>query len=166
MAGALVIAASGPVRADGLFDRGDPAFLSAGAGYFDVVAQDDTAADFRLEYRHNEGLWFLKPWVGVEATSDGAVFGAAGLLVDIHLGRRLVLTPSVGAGAYHDGSGFDLRNTLQIRSQAELAYRFDDRSRLGLAIAHISNAGLADDNPGTEVLTLYYHLPLDRLAGE
>ncbi len=36
-------------------------------------------------------------------------------------------------------------------------------SRLGLAFGHISNAGLDDDNPGTEILNLYYHIPVGNL---
>ena len=52
---------------------------------------------------------------------------------------------------------------MEFRSTIELGYRFDDRSRLSLAFGHLSNAGIGDSNPGTEVLTLYYHLPIDRL---
>ena len=40
----------------------------------------DLAADFRLEYRHKK-LWFFKPWVGIEFTSDGAT-GEEGYLSD------------------------------------------------------------------------------------
>jgi hypothetical protein len=166
MAVALFTAASGPLWAGDSRNEAEPAFLSAGIGYFDFWSRDDTAADVRLEYRHDAGLWVFKPWVGVEATSDGAVFGVGGLLVDIDLGPRLVLTPSVGLGAYHDGGGLQLHNTLEFRSQVELAYRFHDRSRLGLAFSHISNASLGDDNPGAEIISLYYHLPLTRLTGE
>jgi len=47
----------------------------------------------------------------------------------------------------------------------EVAYRFDDRSRLGLSISHYSNAGLGDDNPGTESLMLNYSVPLKKITG-
>ena len=52
---------------------------------------------------------------------------------------------------------------VEFRSQVELGYQFENQSRLSLAFSHISNAELGDDNPGTEVLNLYYHLPLDLL---
>ncbi|MBO34284.1 MAG: lipid A 3-O-deacylase, partial [Rhodospirillaceae bacterium] len=32
------------------------------------------------------------------------------------------------------------------------AYRFDNRSRLGLAISHYSNASIGDTNPGSSGL--------------
>ncbi|MGH6948564.1 MAG: acyloxyacyl hydrolase, partial [Kiloniellales bacterium] len=129
----------------------DPAYLSMGVGYFDVL-DDEDAADFRLEYRHDRGLWVLKPWVGLEATSDGAVYGALGILADLHLTDQVVLIPSFGAGAFEEGDGKDLGHTIEFRSAAELAWRFDDRSRLGLEISHRSNADIGDKNPGEESL--------------
>ncbi len=157
--GAASLGAAAPARADG----DDPSFLVFGLGYYDMNKQDDTAADFRLEYRHGEKFWIFKPWVGVEGTSDGAFYGAVGVLVDVYFGTRVVLTPSFGAGLYAEGSGKDLGHVVEFRSQIELSYRFDDRSRLGVAFSHISNASIADDNPGVEILNVYYSLPLDGL---
>ena len=54
---------------------------------------------------------------------------------------------------------------LEFRSQIEFAYRFDDRSRLGLAVSHMSNASIANENPGTESAILYYSVPLSRIFG-
>ena len=67
---------------------------------------------------------------------------------------------TIGAG-YFEGNGKDLGHVFEIRSALEVAYRFDDRSRLGVMFYHISNAGLGDDkNPGAEALTLSYSFPL------
>ncbi len=144
----------------------DPDFLSVGAGWYDFN-DDRDAVDFRLEYRSGwKMLGFVKPWAGLEATSDRAVYGVAGILVDVFFGRRMVLTPSFGVGAYADGDGKDLGHTIEFRSQLELGYRFDDRSRLSLAVGHISNASLGDVNPGTEIATLYYHIPMRVLTGD
>jgi len=139
-----------------------PRLLSLGVGAFDVIQGDDMAADFRVEYRHNKGLWFFRPWVSGEVTSDGALYGAAGFHSDFHLGSRIVVTPSFGVGAYYEGAGLDLGSVIEFRSQLEVAYRFDDQSRLGVAISHLSNAGIGDRNPGTEIATLYYSLPLGK----
>ncbi|MEE8500204.1 MAG: acyloxyacyl hydrolase [Kiloniellales bacterium] len=156
---ALAVAAGAPggVRAD------DPSFLTLGLGYFDMNKQDNEAVDFRLEYRHGQKFWIFKPWIGVEATSDGAVYGAAGVLIDVFLGNRFVLTPSFGAGYYEEGDGKDLGHEIEFRSQIEVSYRFDDRSRLGLAFSHISNASIGADNPGVEILNVYYSVPLEGL---
>ncbi len=151
---AMVLAFAAPAAAD------DPDFMVVGAGWYDWNDNED-AVDFRVEYRSNyKMLGVVKPWLGVEGTSDGALYGAGGVLVDIYFGRRWVFTPSFGAGYYADGSGKDLGHDIEFRSQLEIGYRFDDRSRISLAVSHLSNAGLGDSNPGTEVATIYYHIPI------
>jgi hypothetical protein len=35
-----------------------------------------------------------------------------------------------------------------------------------VAFSHLSNAGIADENPGVEVLNLYYSLPINRIFGD
>jgi len=141
----------------------DPAFVTLGGGLYDATQGDDQAADFRLEYRHNEKLWIFKPWAGIEATSDGAVYGVAGVLLDLYFGRRFVVTPSFGAGVYHDGGGKDLGYPIEFRSTIEVGYRFNDRSRLSVSLGHISNASLGDDNPGTEIISVYYSIPINKI---
>lgn len=139
--------------------KDDPNFLTLAAGYYDIN-DDMGAAEFRAEFRGRDKLWIFKPFGGVMGTSDAAIYGYAGLLVDIYFGRRIVLTPSLAAGLYDDGDGKDLGHVVEFRSSIELSWRFDDRSRLGLSFYHLSNAGLDDNNPGTEVLSLSYSIPL------
>ncbi len=138
----------------------DPPFLALGVGFFDINDNEE-AAEFRIEYRSARRLWIFKPFGGLMATSDAAVYGYGGILLDVFFGRRWVLTPSFAGGLYEDGSGKDLGHTVEVRSALELAYRFDSRARVGLSFYHISNASLADNNPGSEVLTLVYSIPLD-----
>ncbi len=140
-----------------------PAVISGGVGWYDFNLQDDEAVDFRLEYRHGEDFLWLKPWGGVEVTSDGSVWGGVGVLVDVTFFDSVVLTGSLGGGLYEDGGGKDLGHAVEFRSQVELGYQFENQSRLSVSFSHLSNAELGDDNPGTEVLNLYYHLPLDVL---
>ena len=150
-----VLAVSGASRAEG------PSFLALGVGYYDLL-HDADSAEFRLEYRDKHRWWLFKPFAGITATTDAAVFAYAGVLTDFYFGRRIVVTPSVAPGAYSRGNGKDLGHTFEIRSGLEVAYRFDNRGRLGLLFYHISNAGLGDDrNPGAEVLSLTYALPLN-----
>ena len=143
-----------PARAD------DPAFLTLGGGYYDVVRRNHDAAEFRAEYWSDYKLWFLHPFVGGMATSTGSGYGYAGLRADLFLGRRVVLSGAEAVGAYVRGDGQDLGSILEFRSAAEIAYRFDNRSRLGLAFYHLSNASIGRINPGTEVLSLFYAIPL------
>lgn len=139
----------------------DPSFLAFSAGYHDLF-DDHDAFEGRVEYRFGQKFWIFKPVVGVLATNDQAVMGYAGVLVDLYLGRRWVLTPSFTPGLYHDGDGKDLGGTVEFKSGLELSYRFDNRSRLGIGISHISNASIYDSNPGTETVFVTYAMPLGK----
>ena len=139
----------------------DGGMLSLGIGVFDVDGSAD-ATDFRLEYRYGTSFLLdnLKPWAGIEVTSDSSVWVGGGLLYDWALGNQWHLVPSIGVGLYDRGSSaLDLGHVIEFRSQLELAYAFTNQHRLALAISHLSNAGLDNENPGTEVVTLYWQLP-------
>jgi hypothetical protein len=155
VAAGLAMAPS-PARAE------DPDFLVGSVGWYDMNRRTNQAAAFNMEYRSDYKLWIFKPFGGFMATTDGAAYGYAGLGVDVFLGRRLVLTGNTAFGAYENGDGKDLGHWIEFRSGLELAYRFDDRSRLGVGFHHISNAGIGDINPGTEILSLFYALPFGR----
>ena len=146
-----------PVFAD------DPAFLTFGVGAFDFNRQKDQGVEFRLDYRSDYKLGPFKPFVTAAGVSNGMSFLGAGVLVDVYFGRRFVVTPNFAATWWRGKtSGLDLGHGLEFRSQIDFAYRYDDRSRLGLAISHSSNASIADQNPGTETLMVNYSYPLGR----
>jgi len=143
----------------------DPAFLSIGGGTYDWNRQKDEGIEVRMEYRHDKKLFGLvKPFVAAAVSKNDStqVFLGAGILMDIYLGKRFVITPSFAPHYYNGGNDkLDLDYALEFRSQVEAAYRFDDRSRLGIAVSHYSNASLGKTNPGTESATIYYSIPVD-----
>lgn len=139
--------------------------LAVSLAYFDANQQDESAGEFRLEYRSDKQFWLFKPFGGAMATTDGALHGFAGVLIDIPLFDRIYITPSFAPGLYHDGDGKDLHHTVEFRSQIEISYRFANGSRLGASFNHISNANLGEDNPGVESAALTYIIPLDRIFG-
>jgi hypothetical protein len=98
----------------------------------------------------------LIPVLGATYTSEGAAYGYVGGRVELWLAPRWLLTPSFGAGGYSVGRDTNLGHDLEFRSALELAYRLGDGARLGVAIYHLSNAGLGKLNPGSESLVLTY----------
>ena len=144
------------VRAD------EPPFISVAIGYFDLVQDHNQANEFRIEYRSDETISMLKPFLGIMGTNDATLYGYGGLLLDLFYGRRFVVTPSLAAGYYEKGDGKDLGHELEFRSSVEISYRFDDRSRIGLSFYHLSNASISSKNPGTEVLSIVYSIPLNK----
>lgn len=156
----MVFAITGLTPRDAVAQDKDPNFLTLSLGYFDIVHNDDQALAGGVEWMSNQRLWILQPLVGAMITSEASLYGYAGFGTDFFFGNRWVLTPSIAIGAYSEGDGRDLGHVVEFRSSISLAYRFDDRSRLGLRFYHLSNAGLGDDNPGVEVLDLTYSIPL------
>lgn len=157
--GAVLSAISSVTRAAS--QDGD--LLAFSAAYFDVNQRDEEAGEFRIEYRADERMWIFKPFGGAMATTDGALHGFAGVLIDIPLWDRIYITPSFAPGLYHDGNGKDLFYTLEFRSQIEISYRFQNGHRLGASFNHISNANLGEDNPGVESAALTYIVPFDAI---
>ena len=154
----LALLTAAPARAEN--PEGDPDFISFGVGYFDAHRQRDEAIEGRLEYHSNKEFWYLKPFGGVMVNSDKAFNIFAGVQMDIYIGDRIVLTPSFAPGYYNKGDGWDLGFPIEFRSQFEVAFRFDDATRLGLSINHLSNASLDDRNPGVESVALTVAVPL------
>ena len=141
--------------------KDDPAFLSVGAGYYDFNRRKEPGGELRIEYRSDKKFFVFKPFTAASITSTSQGFIGAGVLVDLYLGRRFVVTPSIAPHYYWGGNKkLDLGYALEFRSQLEVAYRFDNRARLGLALSHYSNLRISDINPGTETATVYFSLPL------
>lgn len=152
---------------DTMIGEGDTnqSYLSLGAGVWDATQTDDTAADLRVEYRHGESLiWEIKPWAGLEVTTDGSVWAGGGILADFNITPNIYVIPSFGAGLYAQGSSDkDLGSAIEFRSQLEGGYQFMNGHRLGVSFGHISNADIGSDNPGAEILNLYYHVPIGNM---
>ncbi len=158
------------------FSKGTNVF---GFGIYDIKfdgSEKNQAADLRYEYRSDESLldvgpeednfFFLKPFFGIEYTDDSASYFLTGIYFEDNLGElfegdksKFYLTPSFGAGIYNDGSGKKLGNDLQFRTSLEVSYELKNKNRIGISFSHISNANLADKNPGVEILSFSYHIP-------
>ncbi len=150
-----------------------------GLGIYDTKfdgSEKNQAIDFRFEFRSNKSLldigpkednfFFLKPFYGIEYTSDSASYILTGIYFEDNLGELFIgnrskyyFTPSFGAGIYDDGSGKNLGNDIQFRTSIELSYELKNKNRIGISLSHISNANLGDKNPGVEILSFSYHIP-------
>ena len=143
---------------------GDPPHIALGLGAFDITPShhkdSNTTAELRAEYRFGDVLWLLSPFIGTAGTASGAFYGYGGFGIDVNFTPHLVLTPNVAAGYFASGDGTRLGSWWEFRSGAELAWRFDDLSRLGIAVHHTSNAGLTKVNPGEQSVVLMYSVPL------
>jgi lipid A 3-O-deacylase len=144
---------------------GDPPRLALGGGAFDVLPDSKkqhaaTVGMVGSEYRFGDEWWILSPFVGVLGTGQGAFYGYFGFGFDINFPYHLVLTPSAAAGYFYSGQGLNLGSWWEFRTGAELDYRFADQRRIGVGFYHMSNAGLGKENPGQEMATLVFTVPM------
>ena len=148
-------------------------------GFYDVKfdgSEEDSATDFRYERRFDniildigpeeDNFFYLKPFAGVEFTSDSATYLLGGVYLEDNLGdlflgekSRLIFTPSFGAGYYDDGDGKKLGNSIEFRTTLEISYQLKNQNRIGLSFGHISNANIGKNNPGVEIISLSYQFP-------
>lgn len=172
---ALALATGGPATAGGT-----PDLTSVAVGRFDQddvginllwfdqgsSAGDDEAWSLRLEHRFGRDLawqpyhWIaLRPWISAEVTTDAAVWGGAGGIVDLRTGPW-VFSASLGAGLYDRGRGKELGFPLEFRTGFEAGWEFDNHWRVTGGYYHMSNNEIRpDNNPGANSLLLYLHVP-------
>jgi len=136
----------------------DPDFITVGVGGFDVN-DDQTSSQVEIQARLNNRFWIFKPQVGMFVTRKEGIYAYFGIMTDFFFRGRFVISPSFGVGANHEGEGKQLGGAVEFRSAIEFAYRFDDRSRFGIQVGHLSNAGIYEENPGTEFAILNYSIP-------
>ena len=160
-------------------------FLSAqgydvfGIGIYDVKfdgSSSNYATDIRFERRFDNTLvdigpeednfFYLKPFVGMEVTTDSALYVLGGIYLEDNLGKLLTgnqnkwnFTPSFGLGYYDDGDGKKLGNKLEFRTTIEISYQLKNDDRIGISLGHISNANIGNKNPGVEIISLSYQRP-------
>ena len=151
-----------------------------GIGLYDVKfdgSQANEAADFRFERRFDKSLvaigpenydfFDLKPFIGFETTSDSASYFLTGIYLEDNIGTlfagessNFVFTPSFGVGIYDNGNGKELGSTIEFRTTLEISYILKNNNRIGFSYGHISNANIGDKNPGVEILSLSYQVPI------
>jgi len=150
-----------------------------GLGYYDIKfdgSASNEAIDFRYERRYDKVLFdigpeadnffYLKPFAGLEVTSDNAYYFLGGVYLEDNLGQlftgnesNLIFTPSFGAGYYDDGNGKKLGNNIEFRTTFEISYQMKNENRIGFSFGHISNANIGNKNPGAEVLGISLQIP-------
>ena len=127
-------------------------------GSFEFIDSRFEALEVGIEYRFDTfPFWFmeLQPVLGVSGTDEDQIWAYGGFRWDLTDGPWI---PTIGfaVAAYDEGDGKDLGGVIEFRSSIDLAYQFDNGSRLGLSFYHLSNASIYDINPGSESLVLTY----------
>ena len=150
-----------------------------GIGIYDIKfdgSSSDNSADIRYERRFDntiidigpkqDNFFYLKPFAGVELTSDSAFYLISGIYLEDNIGDLVTgnynnwnFTPSFGVGYYDDGNGKKLGNKIEFRTTLEFSYQLLNNDRIGISFGHISNANIGKKNPGAEIISISYQKP-------
>lgn len=136
-----------------------PHQLSIAGGVAGVFDRERNAM-VALELRGGMGYAGLHPWLGASWATDGGTFIGGGALYTFREDRAWQATIGFGPGYYERNQGRDLGKHLEFLSFFEVSGDIGRHQRIALRLAHISNGSLGDNNPGTELLTLGYLIPL------
>ena len=148
-------------------------------GIYDVKfdgSSSNYATDLRYERRFDNTLidigpeqdnfFYLKPFAGIELTSDSAFYLISGIYLEDNIGDLVTgknnnwnFTPSFGVGYYDDGNGKKLGNKVEFRTTLEFSYQLVNKDRIGISFGHISNANIGDKNLGAEIISISYQKP-------
>ena len=150
-----------------------------GIGIYDVKfdgTSSNYATDLRYERRFDntiidigpeqDNFFYLKPFTGIELTSDSAFYLISGIYLEDNIGDLVTgkdskwnFTPSFGVGYYDDGNGKKLGNKVEFRTTLEFSYQLENKDRIGISFGHISNANIGNKNPGAEIISISYQKP-------
>lgn len=137
-------------------------YIGVNAGIANVINGKGSAMA-GVEYRGAPLIWKVYPHAGGFVTHRGAVYGYAGVGIEVRLTDAILLRGNTAVGAYGQGDDRDLGHVIEFRSGVELAYELPNQAQIGLTFHHLSNAGLDSHNPGSEVATITYSMPLDQV---
>lgn len=141
-------------------------FFGLSVGTYDLITHPSKSTAFNIEWQPGVKIaGNLQPLFGAMATTKGALLGYAGLGVPFNITDHVFLMPSLALGAYKDGGDYNLGRSIVERGGAELAYQFDDKSRLGLNFDVLTNGTSLQAVDRTEMVLLTYTIPLNTLSG-
>ena len=125
-------------------------------GQFDITDEvgDDETTLFGLEHKNTNlfrdtFLGKFQPITGAFVTGKGSSYFYTGVEGQYNLGPLKIL-PSFAPGYYQKGSGKDLGDVLEFKSEVKLGLNLFDNTKIGYSYSHISNNDWGKVNPGTD----------------
>jgi len=140
----------------------EPAWLTTSVGDGSVFRAGKSRLA-GLEYRWPENLGGFHPKVLFARSTQATNYLQIGLLYNWDVWQPLRLTLSSGPGLYQrNHASRNLNFWLQFYSALEVSVRLPRNQRIGLSFGHISDASIRRPNPGAEILSVTYSVPLYR----
>jgi len=130
--------------------------ISFYTGTFDTIDKegDDQTTLFGFEHKNadlfrNTFFGKFSPVTGAFITKKDSVFLYTGIEGQYGLGPVKIL-PSFTPGYYEKGSGKDLGQVLEFKSEIKFGVDIFNNTNIGYSYSHISNNDWGKTNPGTD----------------
>lgn len=134
--------------------------IAVSIGGYDAFENAATEVGIEFRFKPLESFTNLVPAIGIGTNSDDDYWLYGGYRYDMDFAKQWVFTPHISFVLYEHEDGIDLGGNIQFRSGVEIAYKLENRSRIGIGIYHLSNFGLEEENPGAESIIINYSFPL------
>jgi lipid A 3-O-deacylase len=124
--------------------------------------EDRIGKEFYVGYDAGQKHGPFQTTIGASVTEEGAGWIGAGgkwTSTDIWSGP-FFLESTLMPGIYFQSDGPDLGGSLQFRSSIGVGFAFEGGATVTVAYDHRSNADTDVTNPGLEVLSIRYAMPL------
>ena len=135
-----------------------PSYVVVGGGVSGVLDKEKSIVGM-VEFQPALRAGPFGTWIALQA-DDQEYYLGAGLLYDWYVTEHIFITPSFGAGVYGEHHGINLGSVLEFRSGIECGYDMKTAGRISIGFWHLSNAGLGNINPGTEIVAIRYAFPI------
>ncbi|MGI9353262.1 MAG: acyloxyacyl hydrolase [Rhizobiaceae bacterium] len=140
-------------------DFSDPR-IYLGVGADNIRSRDDFDPSVYGMIELSTGVLHKGTGLRLRVSADASEVGywvGVGFSMEYHFETNpFYVEASLLGGWYTDDGDLDLDHDLEFRSQVMAGYIFDNGYDVAVGIAHKSNAGIGDDNPGSE--TVYIRL--------
>jgi hypothetical protein len=140
----------------------EPAWTTVSVGDGSVFGSGESGL-IGVEYRSERKFAGFHSKILFARSTAATNYLQLGLLHNWDLPGSFRLTLSSGPGLYQrNHAQRDLNYWIQFYSALEFSVRLPSQHRIGVSFGHISNASLRQPNPGAEILSLVYSIPLVR----
>lgn len=110
-----------------------------------------------VQLRSARDVCGLHPYLNAGVAGHGSHYAGVGMSHTFDLPRTIKISVGTGPGWYrHEANDPDLGYAIEFSSWIEFSAEVMGR-RIGLSVAHLSNAHLGRSNPGTEAIGLNIH---------
>lgn len=138
-------------------------FVAGDLGWFDLQPGERTPT---LQFSFDSGLryWASAPTAGamlgpVDASSQ---LSSVGIELEVPVGESFSFTPSIGAGLQPSTDASQPGMAMEFRGGAELSYQFANDWKVGAAYFHVAEGGIGSGQPGNDVLSFSFTVPIGR----